>query len=159
MSNNQKAIHLVCIEYEGNFTYTNTDPICLMKVKEILLFAFSLLLLLPITSSANVNTNDDDSEEIIITVDLPGTSINRTVFENPFSAYYYPISSEIVIIFQSAIGNVSIRLTNLSTGSYSSWTIDSSCGSCILPLSIGDGLCQIEFLTAEGVRYRGYFTR
>jgi hypothetical protein len=99
---------------------------------------------------------DDDEEVIDLTVDPAGTPLMRSLNQG-ISAVINSTTNLLFIDFLSNLGEVTIRLTNLTTGGIASTLVDSSCGGCILPVTGGPGLYCLEFLLSDGTRYYGYF--
>ena len=75
----------------------------------------------------------------------------------PLSVTLYQSMSCIEVVFLSNIGEVTIQLTNLSNNASVNTAIDSNCGSCIIPITNGSGLYRIDFITADGAQFCGYF--
>lgn len=110
----------------------------------------------PLSAYAHPDDGDDNEEEVIdITVDPAGTPVTRS--EIPVSAFYVSAMNRINITFLHNIGDVTIRLTNLTTGYMISTVVDSSVGSYILPVTGGTGLYKLSFITEDGAHYSGFF--
>lgn len=115
-----------------------------------------MMIALSFTSLAYACPDGDDEEVIDLTVDPAGTPVMRTLNQG-ISAVINSTTNLLFIDFLSNLGEVTIRLTNLTTGGIASTLVDSSCGSCILPVTSGSGLYCLEFLLSDGTRYYGNF--
>lgn len=129
-----------------------------MKTKPFLFSAtlIAMVITLSFTSLAYAYPGGDDDEVIDLTVDPAGTPVMRTLNQS-ISAVFNSTSNLLIIDFLSNLGEVTIRLTNVTTGSIASTVVDSSFGGCILPVTGGPGLYCLEFLLSDGTRYYGYF--
>lgn len=121
-----------------------------------------LVVLLASTMSITINAKNDDPEGEPIPIELndPGESGNP-IFRGPviipIEACFNSTFSQVSIQFLSYIGEVTIQLTNLSNNASVNTAIDSSCGSCIIPVTNGSGIYRIEFLLADGLQFYGFF--
>ena len=105
------------------------------------------------------NVPDDEGEVITITID-ENSLINgpkRTPLLVPITAVYFEMLSNVDVSFAYNIGDVTVTLTNLVSGSSVVTIVDSSAGNTVIPVTLGTGLYRIEFCTEDGVGYVGYF--
>lgn len=128
-------------------------------------FVLSLILIvtsqlvLPYQSFAQDIPEDEEGDEIvIINEDLFGNGPARDILPAPISATLFRLACCIEVEFFSNIGEVTIQLTNLSNSTSVNTAIDFSCGSCLIPITNGSGLYRIDFITAGGLQFCGYFT-
>lgn len=133
-----------------------------MKTKRFLLtatlvamaFSFSF----PLLANAIPDGDDDEEEEVIdLTVDPAGTPVTRSLSQSVW-VVLNTTTNLLMIDFLENLGEVTIRLTNLTTGSISGSIVDSSVGACVLPVTAGPGLYCLEFLLSDGTRYYGFFS-
>lgn len=120
-----------------------------------LMMTFVFLVSFSFTANAQDIPDDDDVIVIDVTHNTTETGPQRSII--PIYAAFCPSLSLVEIEFLINIGDVTICLTNLTSGSMASTVVDSSYGSCILPVTGGDGLYYLEFLLSDGNRYFGYF--
>lgn len=121
-----------------------------------------LVVLLASTISITINAKNDDPEGEPIPIELndPGESGNpiiRGFVFIPIEAFFNSTLSQVNIQFLTYIGEVTIQLTNLSNNASINTAIDSNFGSCIIPITNGSGLYRIDFITADGAQFCGYF--
>ena len=130
----------------------------IMKTKHFLFSAtfIAMMIALSFTSLAFACPDGDDEEVIELTVDPAGTPVMRTLNQG-ISAVFNSTSNLLIIDFLSNLGEVTIHLTNVTTGSIASIVADTSFGGCILPVTSGSGLYCLEFLLSDGTRYYGNF--
>lgn len=127
-------------------------------------FFFSFLLVLPLlfafsTEEQTIGASfDDDVIEITITENLPDINPLRFPSLVPLRAYYYVTASFVDIVFLDNLGDVTITLTNLSSGVFSSSIADSSFGGFLFPITLGSGNYRISFVAQGGASYEGYFS-
>lgn len=108
------------------------------------------------------NNEDENGEEIIINPEVihDGGGLFRSPEVIPIIATFYKNLSIIhieMIEMDYSITSLSIRLTNLSTGQASVYTI-SSPSSCTIPVLFGMGYYYLEVRTDIGNTYSGVFT-
>ncbi|MBR5041764.1 MAG: hypothetical protein IKX67_00850 [Bacteroidales bacterium] len=120
-----------------------------------------LVVLLASTMSITINAKNDDPEGEPIPIELndPGESGNpiiRGPIVVPVAASFNRTLSHVNVQFLSYIGEVAIQLTNLYNNASVNMAIDSNFGSCIIPVTNGVGLYQIN-LVIVGASYTGYF--
>ena len=123
-----------------------------------LLLAISFLLAIPQpTMAQNI---PDEGEEIV--VDVTGNNSEngpgRILSPIPLTAIYYHSLSCLEIYFLYSIGDVTITLTNLTTGGAAVTQTDSGFGGCLVPVTLGSGFYRISFVAQDGASYEGYFT-
>lgn len=75
----------------------------------------------------------------------------------PIQAYYDGLFASIYVQFLQNIGDVDVTITNLSTGDYVNYDIDTSIGGTLLPISGEMGIYRIVFHLASGTEYEGQF--
>lgn len=75
----------------------------------------------------------------------------------PMQAYYDGFLTSVCVQFLQNIGDVEVTITNLSTGDYVNYNVDSSTGGVFLPISGVEGTYRIVFLLSSGVGYEGEF--
>jgi hypothetical protein len=125
---------------------------------------FSLVLAFPLffAFSKGENTNQsstaDDVVEITITENLPDSNPIRFPSLVPLRAYYYVTGAFVDILFLDNLGEVTITLTNLSSGNFSSSLADSGFGGFFIPITLGCGNYRISFVSQGGASYEGYFS-
>lgn len=124
--------------------------------------AFYLLLALPAFLVPNYlyAQNPEEGEEIEVTVEVNQTENGptRTIPQIPFTATLFRSLSCIEVEFYDNIGEVTISLNNLTTGSFTSPVVNSQNGFAIIPLPASPGLWQITFQPeGGGVIYNGTF--
>lgn len=125
--------------------------ILVVTMLSLLLFAFDL--------NAQEIIDDNGEDEIVISGgDVSGGGPNRGSSYIPLRAFFIPSSSCISIYFLDEIGDVTITITNLSTGEYCSTIVDSQYGRELIPLSGGAGYYLIRIETSGGLAYYGYFS-
>lgn len=75
----------------------------------------------------------------------------------PILGYYDVFSSTVRVLFLQNIGEVDVTITNLSSGYYEEYDVDSSIGITVIPVDGGNGLYHITFLLSNGGGYEGEF--
>lgn len=102
---------------------------------------------------------DDDGEEITITIDesTMGNGLGRSLYSAPFRVTLFHTLSCVEVEFPCNIGDVSITLTNLTTGGFSTTIVDSQFSSTYIPLMALSVLWKITIIIENGVTYNGYF--
>lgn len=120
-------------------------------------FVLSLILIvtsqlvLPYQSFAQDIPEDEEGDEIvIINEDLFGNGPARDILPVPINATLFRLACCIEIEFFSNIGEVTITLTNLTTGYVSSTVADSGYGSVMIPFISSSGLWRITFQSGGG---------
>ena len=157
MSDLRSSENLVCAMLDTIFVAINTN----ITMKKLLWSFLVFLTTVGLSSQASIVCFPDEGDElesIDISVDLPGTPVTRSAVEIPFEVGYNRIGVYVAINFYDNIGEVSVIIKNLSTGTNATTLVDSSCGSCCIPVTGGYGFYRIEFVTSDGTVYYGYFT-
>lgn len=125
--------------------------------KSIVLFT-TLVVVVSNCLAASLSAKGD---EIPIPLESQADEEDTSIFRGPSIPIYAvldPAKSIIIISFSDDIGNVSIELSNLSTGERSYYEEGSSVGGTVLSFSGCSGYYLIQF-TTEGHRlYFGYFS-
>ena len=103
-----------------------------------------------------------DEEKTVVKIPLKvqsGTKLNRGLTSEPVESFYNGISSEIVTFFSSDLGNISLTVTNYSTGEVWYDFFDSAAEpQTYLPVSGTDGMYEVVYITESGDVYEGSFT-
>lgn len=122
-----------------------------------LMLVLTALLVLPFQSFAQNIPEDEEGEEIVITdQNLIGNGTGRNILPVPIHATLFRFSCCIEVEFLSNVGEVTITLTNLTTGYVSSTVVNSEYGSIIIPFTNCPGIWRIGFLMGDGSAYEGY---
>lgn len=110
--------------------------------------------------SSFIPDDDDEDEAIDIGTShiMPPNGPKRMPAYIPVSATIHHRLLCIEVTFLAEIGEVSIMLTNLSTGESSTMDADSLCGTVFIPLPGTPGLWKITFSLSNGTCYEGMFT-
>ena len=138
-----------------------TVALYLTRLKFILmkkLFVFFMALLLPLFA---LKMSADD-ENAIIKIPLEAqqkTKLNRSLIDEPITCHYYGMMTSIVTTISTNQGNISLTITNLSTGEVWYETVNSATTTqAILPISGSMGLYEIVYTTESGDIYEGSLT-
>lgn len=75
----------------------------------------------------------------------------------PVAATYNPSSSCVCIVFLYNVGDIEIRLTNLTAGESFTIQANANSGSIYIPIINGSGFYSLEFISEGEVSYYGYF--
>lgn len=126
----------------------------------ILSFLVAISFFLAFPQHINAQIIPDEGEEIVVTGNesIPDNGPARSPIIVPFAAIYYASMSYVEIGFLFNVGCVTITLTNLATGSYSSAMVDSQNGSALIPVTGGSGPYKIEFTIGDGSSFVGFFS-
>lgn len=118
-----------------------------------------LVFVLPFCAIAQ-DIPDDDGEEVVIYPSHQTTETGplRNPPTIPIAAFYYSTVSCLEIVFLSNVGDVTICLTNQTTGNNFNSQVNSSVSNVFIPINLGIGLYCVEFETQEGITYTGLFT-
>lgn len=117
-----------------------------------------LALLLPL-SAFKMKADDEDAVMKIPLYAEEGTNLNRSLIQLPIECCYIGMMNSLVTTVWSDLGDVTITVTNCSTGSVWYDTFDSALESqTVLPLSGEPGIYQIVYITGSGGVYEGNFT-
>lgn len=124
-----------------------------------LMLSISALIFIPFHSAAqDIPDNGGQEIEIDITNNSPDTGPRRAPTIVPFTAFYYASQCCVALFFQYNIGEISITLTNLTTGNIISTNVNSQCGFITIPLYSDPGTWQIMVLVeGGGPTYSGFF--
>ena len=116
-----------------------------------------LILLLTFLSISAFITNADDVAQAKIPLTLgPREKLNRSLVQVPLECYYYSAVSSICSFYYSDLGDVTLTVTNLSTGEAWYDVFDSGAApQTLLPISGTDGLYEIVYTTECGDVYEG----
>lgn len=103
---------------------------------------------------------EDDHQFIPIAV-LDNTVVtgqtHRAPIFIPIQAYYDVFFTSVCVQFLQNIGDVDVTITNLCTGDYVKYDVDSSIGWTMLPISGEAGTYRIVLLLSSGAGYEGQF--
>lgn len=119
---------------------------------------FLMALLLPLFA---LKMSADDEKAIMkIPIELgPEKNLTRSLIEEPIFCHYYGMLTSIVTTFASDLGDVTLTVTNTSTGEVWYDVFDSGTDpQTLLPISGTDGLYEIVYTTEAGDVYEGSFT-
>ena len=121
--------------------------------KLFLMLAFLLPLFAPDMSA------DDENAKMKIPLELqPKTKLNRSLVLEPLTCHYYSMMTSIVTTVTSDQGNVTLTVTNLSTGDAWYDVFDSATEpQTVLLISGTPGLYEIVYTTQSGDVYEGSF--
>lgn len=124
----------------------------------LLTLAASLIFsLTPAIASQAHDGEDEDGEEIVVLPDIQqGGCHTRMPALIPITATLIKAQSLIYIELLYPVDDLSIRLTNLSTGNSSIIDLGATQNGFI-PVTFGTGLYRIEFLINEETNYYGFF--
>ena len=157
---------------EAVFHFQNERFFCIGRRKEHSIFVRYhnvlcpmkkfLLLLAPLFALSffvmpSFSQNDYDVIEIDINYTPPVVGPVRYPVLVPITATYYVSLSYIDVVFTDNIGDVTITLSNLTTGGYVSSQINSGFGGALVPVTLGSGNYRIDF-SSSGGNYYGTFT-
>ncbi len=83
---------------------------------------------------------------------------NRSIFQLPIECHYFGMMNALVTSVCSDLGDVTLTVTNCSTGSVWYDTFDSALEpQTVLPISGEPGTYQIVYITESGGVYEGTF--
>lgn len=123
-----------------------------MKIRSLLILAFLLSL-----SALMLNADENETEVKRIPLKVEqGSKIFRNLITIPIESTYYGILSCIQTIALSDIGEISVTVTNYSTGE--SWyeSFDSSVQTqSVIYISGETGFYEISYMTSSGDIYKG----
>ena len=83
--------------------------------------------------------------------------LHRGSYEMPFEAYYEEFSSSVRISFLQNVGTVAVYVTNVATGAYQEFSVNSCQGCAYLPICGASGLYFIELYLTDGQGFWGEF--
>ena len=126
--------------------------------KRFVLLAFLVTMIVSFPISLYADEDDgDDGDPIDLTFEQQnGVPIGRSLV-HPVEAYYNAETGKLLISFSQIEGIVTVVLTNMTTGSFSTAVINTSIGNYVFPVTGGSGLYCLEILISDGARYYGYF--
>lgn len=122
------------------------------------LFMFLMALLLPLF--ALEMSADDENAKMKIPLEVkPKTKLNRSLVEENVICYYYGVTNVIVTNVSPNLGDVTLTITNTSTGEVWYDVFDSGTDpQTVLPISGTPGFYEITYITSSGDVYEGSFT-
>lgn len=121
------------------------------------LFITMLAFLLPV-SAFRMSAEEENAKVKIPLEFVPGTKLNRTLIQEQISCHYYEIMTGIVTNVSSDLGDVTLTVTNISTGEVWYDMFDSGTApQYFLPISDSDGIYEIVYTTESGAMYEGSF--
>lgn len=129
-----------------------------MKTKFLLIF---LAVFLPLSTSVlNAGENKNKQDIPLYPVDNgPSDNDNRSLIQLPIECCYLGMMDAVVTSVWSDLGNVTLTITNCSTGSVWYDSFDSVLEpQTALLLSGEPGIYQIVYITESGGVYEGTFT-
>lgn len=143
---------LLAVQYEN-------DTFAMLKIysmkKYFVLLTALLLPLFAFDMSA-------DEEKAVMKIPLKldvGDNLNRTLIPESVECYFYRMMSTIQTSVSSDLGNVSLTVTNCTTGEVWYDFFDSAMEpQAYLQISGTDGLYEVVYITESGVVYEGCFT-
>ena len=135
-----------------------TNFIMLKKYSMKKLFILITALLLPLF--AFEMSADDENAKMKIPLELsPGTRLGRSLTSEVVECYFFGMMSTIQTIVLSDLGDVSLTVTNCSTGEVWYDIFDSAMEpQNYLPISGSAGIYEVVYITESGNVYEGTFT-
>ena len=117
-----------------------------------------MAVLLPLSVFEMSADNENAVREIPLLLQTK-KQLNRSLFQNPIVCNYYNVMTCIVTMVSSDLGEISLTITNCSTGEMWCDEFDSSTESqTILPISGDYGIYEVVYITESGDVYEGSFT-
>ena len=103
---------------------------------------------------------DDENAKMEIPLNLfTQQDLNRSLVFMPLTCHYYGMMTSLVTNVASDLGNVTLTVTNFSTGEVWGTVFDSAVDSqVILPISSTSGYYEVFYVTERGEFYLGNFT-
>ena len=130
-----------------------------MRLKLILM---TLAILLPLSSFASNAEESPHKQEIPLTPVIVNGGLdnnNRSLVQLPVECCYFRMMNIIVTTVLSDVGDVTLTVTNCSTGSVWHSSFDSAMEpQTMLTLSGDSGIYQIMYIIESGSTYVGNFT-
>ena len=125
-------------------------------MRKIIILLVALLLPLP----ALIMSADEKPPTIKIDLDGDQTEKNvRSLHALPIDSYYFGMMNSIVTTVFTDLGDITLTVTNCSTGSVWYDSFDSALESqTVLPLSGEPGIYEIVYITESGGVYEGTIT-
>ena len=153
---NERFFLLVYLYCTRNFTLKISNQ--MKRLLLSLMLTISVVIFVPFQSFGQDIPDDGEEIEIDINTNSSDTGPRRTTSIVPLTAFYFQSLSCIGVVFNENIGDVTITLTNLTSGSLSSIVVDSQIGYVVVPFTPISGLWQISFYVMEsGPSYSGTF--
>ena len=129
-----------------------------MRLKLILM---TLAILLPLSSFASNAEESPHKQEIPLTPVIVNGGLdnnNRSLVQLPVECCYFRMMNIIVTTVLSDVGDVTLTVTNCSTGSVWYNSFDSTMEvRSFLPISEEPGIYEIVYITETGNIYEGTF--
>ena len=123
----------------------------------LLLLFLNAFLCLPVWA----NPDGDEGEPIPIQVNEPGEEDDKNGFRSPaiipIQATWLNEEQCVEVVFLQSLGEVTIRFKNLSNMTVFTTVVDSACCNCFIPVLCGSAFYSIQFVTADGGDYLGFF--
>lgn len=120
-----------------------------------------ILLLMAVLLPLSLFGMNDENEKVVMKIPLKfeqGTKINRNLQEEPIESYYYGLMNTIITNVFSDLGEISLTVTNYSTGEVWYDIFDSGVQSQVVTKISGvQGCYEIIYVTASKEVYRGLF--
>lgn len=130
-----------------------------MRLKLILM---TLAIFLPLSSFASNAEESPHKQEIPLTPVIVNGGLdnnNRSLVQLPIECCYFRMMNIIVTTVLSDVGDVTLTVTNCSTGSVWYNSFDSTMEPrSFLPISEEPGIYEIVYITETGNIYEGTFT-
>ena len=129
-----------------------------MKTKFLMIL---VSVFLPLSLFAQNNDDNTDRAEIPLHIVNDGSQSNdnRSLIQLPVECCYFCMMDSIVTTVFTDLGDVTLTVTNCSTGSVWYDSFDSALEpQTILPLSGEPGIYEIVYITESGGVYEGTFT-
>lgn len=121
----------------------------MLTITAMLVFSFH-------SFAQDIPVEEEGEAIVIINQSLNGNGPGRDVVSVPIVATLFRTIHCIEVVFLYNIGEVTITMSNLTTGSLSTTLVDSQNGSIIIPISSVSGFLQITFQTEDSSSYVGY---
>lgn len=130
-------------------------------MKKIVFLLLAMFTAFSLSFAFETRMDDDPEEAIPLQFNEhgeggDGNNIRGGVFM-PIIATYNPSTSCVCIVFLSNVGDIDIRLTNLTTGGVSYVQANANSGSIFIPIIYGNGFYSLEFISEGTTMYYGYF--
>ena len=121
-----------------------------------------MILLMAVLLPLSVFEMSADNENTVKRIPLEvkdKVTIKRDMNPEDISAVYYGMINSVVTIVSSDLGEISLTITNCSTGEMWCDEFDSSTESqTVLPISGDYGIYEVVYITESGQIHEGYFT-
>ena len=129
-----------------------------MKTKFLMIL---VSVFLPLSLFAQNNDDNTDRAKIPLyqVSDENQENLNRSLIQLPVECCYFGMMNSIVTTVFTDLGDVTLTVTNCSTGSVWYDTFDSAQEpQTVLPISGEPGIYEIVYITESGAVYEGTFT-